>query len=81
MNGWKPIADANPKIGDIALIIASLKNGRGTQYYCGPQLCVWEEDGWTQMLRGDSYGLGVDGTPSLFMTVELPTFNAAAADS
>ena len=81
MNGWKPIADANPKIGDIAIIIASDKDGRGTQYYRGPQLCVWEEDGWVQLLRGDTYGLGVDGTPRLFSPVELPTLNASAADS
>jgi hypothetical protein len=82
MTDWTPIENATPKAGDIALIIADQASDWGLVTLL-PQLCVWEvdEDGsgfWVQMLRGNVYGLKVDGTPRLYMPISLPTSSSGA---
>jgi hypothetical protein len=82
MTDWTPIEYANPSKGDMALIIADRAGDWGL-FPLLPQLCVWEvdEDGsgsWVQLLRGNVYGLKVDGPPRLYTPISLPTSSSGA---
>jgi hypothetical protein len=81
-DAWQPIESAAPKAGDMALIVA-YEDAVAWRWTLLPQLCVWEidEDGsgsWVQLLRGNVYGLKVDGIPRLYMPISLPTSSSGA---
>jgi hypothetical protein len=71
---WIPFEEAKPTEGQLALIISeqSYEKGDGALLGDYPQLCVFDDGHWVQCLRGDYYGLGVDGKPKLISFVEMP---------